>query len=344
MRGSLWWYVGKRVLGIVPQLLGISLVAFLLIRMTPGNPAEALLGPNRTDQAVAALEARMGLDQPLWQQYLNFLGDAIHGDLGRSWFTGQSVLDDLVDRVPATFELIGYSLLIALVVGLLLGMVAGTREGSKTSRGILWGTRLAGSLPDFYLGLLAIFIFFYVLGIAPAPLGRLDLTVSPPPNVTGLLTVDSLIAGDMVAFRSAVGHLILPTFTLGLILSLIVARVAYVSISEVLRSDFIRYARANGLSSTVINRYVLRNACPPVITLGGILFAYLLGGAVLMEQVFSWGGVGQYAVNAVLNSDYAALQGFLILAALVTMLVYLLVDVLHILVDPRLARSSVRKD
>jgi peptide/nickel transport system permease protein len=329
-------FAGKRVAQLVPQLLAISIATFLLIRLLPGDPARALLGPHATAEGVAALSRRMGLDRSLPAQYWVYLTDALRGNLGFSWFTGQNVAKDLAQRAPATLELITYSLLVAVVVGVTIGVLSAVRDNrGAVARGISWYTRFAGAFPDFWMGLLGIFIFFYLWHVAPPPLGRLGLTVTPPKTITGFYTVDGLLTANVSAFRDAVAHLALPVLVLGLIVAPMIARVTSVSVADALRSDFIRYAKAAGLPRGLVLRYALRNALPPIVTIGGVLFVYLLGGAVLIEKVFSWGGVGQYAVQAVGNSDYAAIQGFVLLAATFTVIVYLVVDLIQMAIDPR---------
>lgn len=331
-------YLGKRIAGFVPQLLGVTLVAFLLIQLLPGDPARFILGPKATPQGLANLRRLMGLDQPLPVQYWIYLKGVVNGDLGRSWFSGQPVLDDLVQRAPATLELLTYSMILAIVVGVFLGAWSATHQGKgiivKTG-GVY--TRLAGAFPDFWVSLVAIFIFFYHLRWAPAPLGRLGALDSPPPRVTGFYTIDSLLVGQMDTFWSAASHLVLPVAVLGLVVAPMLAKVTTTVMTNVLRSDFLRYSEAVGLRRWTVVRYALRNSLPPILTVIGILFVYLLGGAVLVEKVFSWGGVGQYAVQAVINSDYAAIQGFVLLAAAFTMLVYLVIDILYMVVDPRIS-------
>jgi ABC-type dipeptide/oligopeptide/nickel transport system permease component len=328
--------VGKRVVQLVPQLLAISLATFLLIRLLPGDPARALLGPHATSEGVASLSERMGLNESLPTQYWIYLKGVLHGDLGFSWFTGQNVATDLAHRVPATLELVVYALIIAVVVGVGIGAFAAIRGNRGMAvRGLTLYTRFAGALPDFWMALLGIFVFFYVLHLAPAPLGRIGLTVAPPKTITGFYTIDGILTGNLAAAKDAAAHLALPVLVLGLIVAPMVARVTNVSMSDALRSEYIRYARASGLKKSMIYRYAIRNALPPVVTIGGVMFVYLLGGAVLIEKVFSWGGVGQYAVQAVGNSDYAAIQGFVLLAAAFTVLVYLVVDLIQMALDPR---------
>ena len=331
-------YLAKRLLVFVPQLLGVTLVAFLLIQLLPGDPARFILGPKATPEGLANLRELMGLDKPLPEQYLIYVQGVLQGDLGRSWFSGQPVLDDLASRTPATLELLTYSMILAIVVGVSLGTwsAAHRGRGAVVRVGSVY-TRLAGAFPDFWVSLVAIFIFFYQLRWAPAPLGRLGALDTPPPTTTGFYTIDSLLAGQVDTFWSAVSHLILPVAVLGLIVAPMLAKVTTTVMNEVLRSDYVRYGEAVGLRRTTMIRYSLRNSLPPILTVIGILFVYLLSGAVLVEKVFSWGGVGQYAVQAVVNSDYAAIQGFVLFTAVFTMLVYLVIDILYIAVDPRIA-------
>lgn len=331
-------YLAKRVLVFVPQLLGVTLIAFMLIQLLPGDPARFILGPKATPQSLQNLQSLMGLDQSLPAQYWIYLKGVIHGDLGRSWFSGQPVLDDLVQRAPATLELLTYAMILAIAVGVFLGTWSAIHRGKGVivKTGSVY-TRLAGAFPDFWVSLVALFIFFYHLRWAPAPLGRLGALDSPPPTVTGFYTIDSLFAGQIDTFWSAVSHLILPVAVLGLIVAPMLAKVTTTVMNDVLHSDFLRYGDAVGLRRWTVVRYSLRNSLPPILTVIGILFVYLLGGAVLVEKVFSWGGVGQYAVQAVVNSDYAAIQGFVLFAAAFTMLVYLVIDILYLIVDPRIA-------
>lgn len=332
-----WFFLARRLLMLVPQLLGVSIFAFVLIRLLPGNPADLILGPNRTEAGIEALSREMGLDKPMHIQYWIYLNDVLHGDLGRSWFSGEPVLDEMLRRAPATLELVTFALSVALVIGMLIGAIAASRSRGLSARVFDWYIRFAGSFPDFWVGLIAIYIFYYVLGLAPAPMGRMGIAAGAPPALTGFLTVDSVLAGRMDLFVVALQHLALPALTLGLILAPMVGKVLRASMREVLGMDFIRYARAAGLARRTVLAYAVRNALPPVVTLVGILFAYLLGGTVLMEKVFAWGGIGQYAVQAVVNSDYAAVQGFVLVSAAFTMVVYLVVDLVHMAIDPRVS-------
>lgn len=329
-------YIARRIgFGLVPQLVAVSFVAFFLLRLLPGNAADVLLGPNATKERIASLRQSMGLDDPIHVQYGRYLDGLFHGDLGRSWFSRQPVLHDLIERAPATLELIAYSLVVAMVVGIALGTLSAARDGTRVGTATRWVTQTAGSFPDFWIALIGIFVFYHLLGWAPAPIGRLDIAVLRPETITGFHTVDSALTGNVRALLSSAAHLVLPVLSLGLILSITVAKTARASMIEVLRSDYIRYARASGMTNARVYRSAIRNAAPPIVTLLGILMAYLLGGTVLMEQVFSWGGVGQYAVTAVGNADFAPIQGFLLVTATFTMLVYLAVDIIVRAIDPR---------
>lgn len=329
-------FVARRVVVLIPQLLAVAFVAFILIRLLPGDPAVALLGPNHNPEAIAALDKRLGLDKPLVEQFWIYLQSLVHGNMGRSWFTGQPVVQDLIDRAPATLELLFYTMAIAVIVGVALGATLAIK-GNKgvVARGVQLYARLSGSFPDFWLALVAVYVFFYLLAWVPAPLGRLGVRTDPPPRITGFFTVDAIVTGNMPVFWDAASHLLLPCLVLGLVLAPAIAKITSASMSTVLYSDFIRYERISGLKSKAIVSHTLRNAAAPIVTSAAVLFVYLLGGAVLIEKIFSWGGLGQYAVDSVINADYFALQGFVLAAALYTVGVYFIVDVIHMLLDPR---------
>ena len=210
-------YVGRRLLFIAPQLLGIVLVSFLLVKTIPGDPAVLMLGPTATPEAIASLRGKMGLDEPVFVQFWIYLTNLLRGDLGTSWQTTQPVLDDLLLRFPATLELVTLGLLVAIAIGLPLGLASGFNAKGMLAKIADFYGLLAGALPDFWLALVLVYLFYTVLGVAPAPLGRIDLIVIPPPPVTGMYTIDALLAGDMDAFKSAAAHLILPVLTLGII-------------------------------------------------------------------------------------------------------------------------------
>ena len=327
-------FTGRRLSFALPQILGITLFTFLLLRLLP-NPAYQLVGPFATPGTQAALNKRLGLDQPVWVQYVKYLNHLVHGDLGQSWFTAGSVSSELIRRTPATLELITISLFLSILFGVGFGVLAAWKGGAIADRLFRTYGLLAGSFPDFWLGLLAAFVFFFLLRWLPAPIGQLGQGVVPPPHVTGMYVFDSVLAGQWSTAASAVGHLILPVFTLVIVCAAPILKMARSTMREMLASDFCTYARASGLSETTVLRYALRNTMPPIVTLIGISYGYLLGGAVLVENVFSWGGLGQWVVESVAQADYFAVQGFILVAALFNLAVYLIVDLIHLGVDPR---------
>jgi peptide/nickel transport system permease protein len=263
----------------------------------------------------------------------------VHGDLGISFYTNNGVMSDLRDRFPATLELITFSLVIALIVGIVAGTLLAIRPGGLSDRiSFLYGL-FAGALPDFWWALMLVFIFFVKAGIVPAPLGRLDLTVAPPHRITGMYVFDGLVTGDWAAVWSALTHLALPVATLAFISCGPIMKMTRQTMEDVLASEYVRYARAMGISGPLLARRCLRNALPPVVNLCGSVYGYLIGGAVLVETVFSWGGMGQYAVQSVTNSDYPATQGVVLFASVFSLLVYLLVDVIHSIIDPRIHQT-----
>ena len=330
-------YILRRCLALFPQLLAISIVTFVLARLLPGDPITLILGPLATPESRANLAAQMHLDQPLHVQYFYYLRDLVRGDLGRSWNTSNTVRDDLLSRFPATFELITYSLLLALIIGLGVGIVTSFRPGGWVDRVTRLYGLLAGALPDFWLGLLLIFFLYFKLRLFPAPIGRLDPFLDPPRQITGMYTIDSLVTGNWLVFRNAVAHLALPVLTLAFASAGAIMRMTRSTMIAILDGDFIRHGRLSGLPEQTLVRYAIRNALPPVVTLVAIIYGFLLGGAVLIENIFGWGGLGQYAVRALVVSDYAALQGFVLVAAAFTLLLYLVVDLLYFAIDPRIA-------
>ncbi len=328
-------YIVKRLLAFIPLLFGISLITFFLIRLLPGDPARVLAGSTHYEEAIAAIRQRMGLDKPIPVQYGIYLRNLLHGDLGNSWFTGKPVATDLADRAPATLELITYGLILAILIGFFLGVVGALNAGGPVDRIAQFYGFLAGALPDFWLALLVVLVLFHQFHLIPPPLGRFPLTMTPPPRVTGMLTIDSLIARDPEAFRAAAAQLVAPVLTLGLLNAAPITRMTRSTMHDILQGDFIRYANACGLPPRQVARYAFQSILPPVVTLIGFLYAFLIGGAVLVETVFSWNGVGQYAVQSIINKDYAPVQAFVLIAGVFSLVVYLIVDLIYMLVDPR---------
>jgi peptide/nickel transport system permease protein len=326
----------KRLGGALPNVIGVIVVTFLLTRALPGDPAAYFAGPSATQEAIEQIRAQLGLDKSLVQQFLRYVVDLAKGDLGNSLSTGQPVITELATRLPASLELTLCGLIFALVVAIPLGILAATRPGSWTDHVCRILATAGVSLPTFFTGLFLAYFFYFVLGWAPSPLGRLDVAFSPPPTITGFYLVDSLIAGDLETFRAAAAQLILPSLTLALFVMAPLMRMTRAAMLGVLSSDFVRTARAAGLSaSKVLYVYAFRNALLPVVTTMGMVFSFLLGSNVLVEKVFAWPGIGSYVIEALVASDYAPVQGFVLTMALLYVALNLAIDILYGVIDPR---------
>jgi dipeptide transport system permease protein len=329
--------IGKRLLTAIPSLIGVVIVTFLLTRAMPGDPAAYFAGPAATKEAIEQVRVKLGLDQPLIVQFYRYVGDLARGDLGNSLTTGQSVAVEIRNRLPASAELTLFGLLVAVVIAVPLGILAATRPGSIIDHTCRILSTAGVSLPVFFTGLILVYVFYYLLGWAPAPLGRLDIFYSPPPSITGFLLIDSLIARDGEVFLASLKQLALPALTLGIFSLAPIARMTRASMLAVLSSDFVRTARASGLSAhTIVVTYAFRNAMLPVITTLGMVFSFLLGANVLVEKVFAWPGIGSFAVEALIASDFAPVQGFVLTMAILYVALNLIIDVLYGLIDPRM--------
>jgi dipeptide transport system permease protein len=326
----------KRSLFALPSLVGVIIVTFLLTRALPGDPAAYFAGPAATTEAIEQVRVKLGLDKPLIIQFGNYVADLARGDLGTSLTTGQPVVTDIRNRLPASAELTLLGLIVSMLIAVPLGILAATKPGSLADHLCRVISTAGVSLPVFFTGLILVYVFYYLLGIAPAPLGRLDTFLSAPPRITGFYLIDSLIAGDGEVFVSSLKQLVLPAMTLAIFSLAPIARMTRASMLAVLASDFVRTARASGLSpATVIVTYAFRNAMIPVITTLGMVFSFLLGANVLVEKVFAWPGIGSYAVEALVASDFAPLQGFVLTMAIMYVLLNLLIDILYGVIDPR---------
>jgi dipeptide transport system permease protein len=326
----------KRLAMAIPSLLGVVVVTFLLTRALPGDPAAYFAGPAATPQAIEEIRVKLGLDKPLIEQFAGYVVDLTRGNLGTSLTTGQPVASELRNRLPASAELTLLGLMVSILIAVPLGILAATKPNSMIDHACRVISTLGVSLPVFFTGLILIYVFYYLIGWAPAPLGRLDVFYTDPPHVTGFFLIDSLIANQPETFVAALKQLILPALTLGIFSLAPIARMTRASMLAVLSSDFIRTARASGLSPyTVIITYAFRNAMLPVITTLGMVFSFLLGANVLVEKVFAWPGIGSYAVEALLASDFAPVQGFVLTMAVLYVVLNLLIDILYGLIDPR---------
>ena len=326
----------KRLAMAIPSLIGVVIVTFLLTRALPGDPAAYFAGPAATPQAIQEIRVKLGLDKPLVVQFGSYVSDLVHGNLGTSLTTGQPVATELRTRLPASAELTLLGLIVSIVIAVPLGILAATKPNSWIDHACRIVSTAGVSLPVFFTGLILVYVFYYQLGWAPPPLGRLDVFYTEPPHVTGFYLIDSLIARDPDTFVAALKQLILPALTLAIFSLAPIARMTRASMLAVLSSDFVRTARASGLSTyTVIITYAFRNAMLPVITTLGMVFSFLLGANVLVEKVFAWPGIGSYAVEALLASDFAPVQGFVLTMAVMYVMLNLGIDVLYGLIDPR---------
>jgi peptide/nickel transport system permease protein len=331
--------VPKRLLSALPVLFGILVITFVLMRVLPGDPASMLLSsPSAGEAELSEIRQHLGLDKSLPQQLWIYLKDVAQGDFGTSSGTGQPVLSDLMQRLPASLELVGLALLVALVLALPLGVIAALRVGSAFDHIVRIICTIGVSIPTFVSGLLLVYIFYFELGWAPDPTGRLDVFALPPPTVTGFLLIDTLIAGDMETFVAALSQLVLPAATLALFVLAPLARVTRASMLGVLNSDFVRTARSLGLSNRlVIVTYALKNAMLPVLTVSGAVISTLLGASVLVEKVFAWPGIASYAADALASGDFAPVQGFVLFMATIYVFVNLAIDILYRVFDPRVS-------
>jgi dipeptide transport system permease protein len=327
----------RRMMMAVPSLIGVVIVTFLLTRALPGDPAAYFAGPAATTEAIEQIRVKLGLDKPLYIQFVRYVEDLAHGDLGNSLTTGQPVGQEIKTRLPASAELTLLGLIVSVLIAVPLGILAATRPNSLIDHACRVIATAGVSLPVFFTGLILIYVFYYHLGWAPPPLGRLDIFYSPPPQVTGFYLIDSLIAGDGEVFVAALKQLILPALTLAIFSLAPIARMTRASMLAVLSSDFVRTARASGLAPfTVVITYAFRNAMLPVITTLGMVFSFLLGANVLVEKVFAWPGIGSFAVEALIASDFAPLQGFVLTMAVMYVALNLLIDILYGVIDPRM--------
>ena len=331
-------YIVRRLLMAVPVLIGLSIVLFAFVHLLPGDPAAAILGQHATPERVAAMREYLHLDAPLWQQYLIYVNNLLHGDFGISVINSQPVLHEFLVRMPATIELTVGAMIFAAGVGIPLGRFA-ARHSQHWPDGVVTVVSLLGiSIPVFVLGLTLQYIFAVQLGWLPAS-GRID----PRAHLvihTNLILIDSLLMGRIDLFINGLSHLILPAIALGSIPLAIITRITRASVLDVANEDYVRTARAKGLTERrVDSRHVMRNAWLPVVTVLGLQVGGLLGGAVITETIFAWGGVGRYVVDAINDRDYVVVQNVILIFALIFLVVNLVVDVLYAFLNPRIRYS-----
>lgn len=328
-------YTLKRILMAIPVILGIVTIVFVLMRVFSSNPAYLLLGQRASAERVAELTSYLGLDQPIWKQYVIYLGQMLQGDFGDSLFSGLPVMQEIGERLPATIELALFSVLIASVLGVSLGVICAVKQNSALDRICQVGGLVGVSLPKFWLGLMLIILFAVNLGWLPVS-GRFDF-MNRPETITGFMILDSIITGNWAALGSTLRYMLLPGVSIAIASVGTIMRYTRSTMLETIRQDYIRTARAKGLRErVVIIHHALKNALIPIVTVIGMELGGLFSGSVLVETIFAWPGVGKYIVDGINNSDYAVVQGGCVLVALIAVGMNLVVDLLYGLLDPRI--------
>lgn len=324
---------------LVAALFGLVTLSFLLVSVTPGDPAELIAGPMATTEQIEAIRADLGLDDSIATRYVDYLGGLLKGDLGESYFTKRPITEEIADKLPATLELIILSVIFAAVVGIAVGALGAYFRGRWPDKVSRLGTGIFQAVPDFFLGLILIYFLFFLTGIAPAPSGRVGIAESGPDTVTGFYLIDSLIAGDFGLFMSAANHLMLPVLTLGLVYAAYFAKTARTTIGKALNSQQAQFARAMGLPERTVVRYAFVESRTTIITYAGVIFASLLGGEAIVERVFAWNGIGTWSLQGITKLDLPVVQGMVLIAGAITLIIYTLLDIVVGLLDPRIKHA-----
>lgn len=333
---NLGTYIARRLGLMVFVLFGVLVITFIVSHVVPADPVAAVLGSQAPPELIEKVRHEWGLDRPLLEQFINYVWNMLHGNLGKSIRTDRPVSDDLLQYFPATIELSTAAIILAMVVGIPLGIISAIRRNKLSDHLARVFSIFGISMPVFWLGLLLLVVFYYKLGLLPSP-GQLDMLLPPPPVVTGLITIDALLAGDWIVFSNYLSHLALPAFVLGFASLASIARITRSSMLEVLRQDYIRTAKSKGLRKhVVIMRHALRNALIPTTTIIGLRYGSLLEGAVLTETIFAWPGVGRYTVGAILYLDFPAIMGSVLAIAVIYSLANLVIDLIYGFLDPRI--------
>ncbi len=331
-----WEYIVRRLVLLIPVIIGVTIITFVVSHVIPADPARAFAGgPKAQPETIARIRAELHLDKPIWEQYFYYLNDLIHLNLGKSYIEDRAVTDALAQYFPATFELTIFAMLIAVPLGIAGGIISAIRQNKLSDHATRIIAIVGYSLPIFWLALMLQYAFAYIFPIFPLE-GRLSVGMAPPTSITGFYVIDSILTGNGATLASSLHHLILPSFTLGFATLAIILRMTRSSMLEVMGTDYIRTARAKGLTERrVIYRHGLRNALIPTITVAGLSFGGLLSGAVLTETIFNWPGMGRFAADAVLGLDFNSVMGFTLLVAIIYVIANLIVDLLYAFVDPR---------
>lgn len=327
--------VVRRILLIVPLLLGVLFFTFMLVRLNGQDPVGLLAGPTATAAEIELVRKGLSLDQPLWAQFWTYLVNLLHGDFGRSWISNKPVVGEILERLPATVELMIWGLGIGTAVGIPVGLRAAYRPGRTFDQVSRFFSLLGFSIPTYWLGLVMLFVFFFLLGWAPPGMGRINLMLSTPPHVTGSYLIDGLLAADVDAAMSAAAQLVLPVLCIAIVSAAPIIKQTRAIALDVLASDYVRYAAAQGLTPRMVRSMALRNSLVPVVTFVGTEITGLVGTTALIEYVFAWGGLGQYGLSAIISGDFAVIQAYVLVLALFSVLVFVAIDVFALLYEPR---------
>ena len=325
----------RRLAVSVPLVVAVVFVTFMLVRIGGNDPVALLAGPTASAAEHAAIRSGLGLDQNVVTQFGIYASKALRGDLGQSWLSSKQVIDEIGNRALVSLELLLWGVAIGALVGIPLGARAAARPGSFYDQVVRTLALVGFSIPTYWLGLIAILAFFYALDLAPAPMGRLSAMLVAPERITGSYLIDALLRGQWEVARSALAHLVLPVLTVAVVACAPIMKHTRAIASEIVDSDFIRFARASGLGERRIRHMVLRNSLVPVLTFVGTEIVGLLGTSSLIELIFSWGGIGQWGLQSILNGDFAAIQGYVLFAALLSVVVFIMIDAANYLLEPR---------
>lgn len=339
---KIWEYILRRLLLLIPVLIGVTIITFVISHVIPADPAIAFAGgPKAQPETIERIREELHLNEPLLVQYFYYLNDLIHLNLGKSYLENRPVTDALAQYFPATFELTIIAMLISIPLGIIGGIISAIRRNKLSDQITRFIAIIGYSLPIFWLALILQYLFAYQFPILPLE-GRLAIGLQAPQTITGLYIVDSILTGNLETLSSSLYHIFLPAFTLGFATLALILRMTRSSMLEVMGMDYIRTARAKGLSEKkVIYKHALRNALIPTVTVSGLQFGALLGGAVLTESIFNWPGMGRFAANAVLGLDFNSVMGFTLIVAIIYVIANLIVDLLYAVIDPRVKLGGI---
>lgn len=327
-------FIWRRLATALLAITAVLIAAFLLVRLTP-NPVALIAGPEATAEQLRMVQKQLGLDKSVPEQFITYVGHVLTGDFGRSWISGRPVLTEIAERAPFTIELLLWGVALGTVVGVMVGLHAAYRRDGWFDQVTRFASLVGFSVPTYFLGLLMLLVFFYVLEWAPPGMGRLSPLYSAPPFVVGSYVIDGLLAGNFDVARSAAAQLVLPVLCIAIICAAPTIKQTRALALEALEGDYVRYGRAQGMPPRMIRRMVLRNCLAPIITYVGIELVSLMGTTAIIEYVFSWGGLGQYGLSAIMAGDFNAVQGYVVSLACFCVMIFLVVDMIVLLIEPR---------